>query len=151
MGLAALLATAAAVALWLGFGAGRSRPLPPTGAEPVAENVAWLVNAQDCRWDEAGQRPGRDMGDGKELHLARGLAEIEFDCGARVILQGPAGVRLLSGRSVQLLKGTLTARVPGRARGFTVLTPHNKVVDLGTEFGLSVDDRGRRDRPRLHG
>ncbi len=52
----------------------------------------------------------------------------------------------LSGRSVQLLKGTSTARVPGRARGFTVLTPHNKVVDLGTEFGLSVDDRGCRDR-----
>ena len=72
----------------------------------------------------------------------RGLAEIEFDCGARVILQGPAGLRLLSGRSARLLKGKLTARVPARARGFTVLTPHNKVVDLGTEFGLSVDDDG---------
>jgi hypothetical protein len=46
---------------------------------------------------------------GKDLHLIRGLAEIEFDCGARVILQGPAGLRLLSGRSARLLKGTLTA------------------------------------------
>jgi hypothetical protein len=132
-----------------GVGILRTRPLrirPQPGrlaATPAAdENVAWLVNAQDCRWDDAGQRPGRDMRAGKDLHLVRGLAEIEFDGGARVILQGPAGLRLLSGRSAQLLKGTLTARVPERARGFTVLTPHNRVVDLGTEFGLSVDDEG---------
>jgi hypothetical protein len=32
--------------------------------------------------------------------------------------------------------------VPAFARGFTVLSPGGKVVDLGTEFGLSVDDGG---------
>src|SRR6516165_5928449 len=82
------------------------------------------------------------MRTGKELRLERGLAEIEFDCGARIILQGPAGLELLSGLSAQLLHGTLTARVPRRAHGFTILTPHNRIVDLGTEFGLSVDARG---------
>jgi hypothetical protein len=51
-------------------------------------------------------------------------------------------LKLLSGSSAQLLHGTLTARVPAHAKGFTVLTPHNKVVDLGTEFGLSVDESG---------
>jgi FecR protein len=144
MGLAALVATAAAVLVWLGTRPGivrRSPPLP-AASDPAEENVAWLVNAQDCVWEGAGQRPGRDMRAGKELHLAGGLAEIEFDGGARVILQGPAGLRLLSGRSAQLLKGKLTARVPPRARGFSVLTPHNRVVDLGTEFGLSVEDGG---------
>jgi hypothetical protein len=142
LSLAALVATAAAVIVWLGFGTGR-RPSPPSPpVRPSGENIAWLVNAQDCLWDEAGQRPGRDMRAGKELHILGGLAEIEFDCGARVILQGPAGLRLLSGKSAQLLRGTLTARVPPRAGGFFVLTPHNKVVDLGTEFGLSVDDGG---------
>src|SRR5262249_25350580 len=140
--LAALLATAAAVLVWLGFASGRPSPVRPTPGKSAGENIAWLVNAQDCRWDDAGQRPGRDMRAGKELHLVGGLAEIEFDCGARVILQGPAGLRLVSGRSAQLLRGTLTARVPARAHGFAVLTPHNEVVDLGTEFGLSVDDGG---------
>ena len=147
LGLAALVATAAAVMVaWLGSSSGpglaRKTGSPAVAEGPSEENIAWLVNAQDCRWDDAGQRPGRDMRAGKELHLIGGLAEIEFDCGARVILQGPAGLRLASGRSAQLLKGTLTVRVPPRAHGFTVLTPHNKVVDLGTEFGLSVDDAG---------
>jgi hypothetical protein len=143
MWLTAIVATAAVVVLWLGLGTGRSRSRPPASGGPADENIAWLVNAQDCLWDDAGQRPGRDMGAGKELNLVRGLAEIEFDCGARVILQGPSGLRLISGRSARLLRGTLTARVPDRAHGFTVFTPQNfKVVDLGTEFGLSVDDRG---------
>jgi hypothetical protein len=146
LGLAAVAAAVAAsvVAAVAGLPLARFRPRqsPPPIAAPGDENVAWLVNAQDCQWDDAGQRPGRDMGAGKELHLSRGLAEIEFDCGARVILQGPAGLRLVSGRSAQLLQGTLTARVPARAKGFTVLTPRNEVVDLGTEFGLSVDREG---------
>jgi hypothetical protein len=144
LSVAVLVAAAAAVVAWLGprFGGGHSTPLPSAPAGSAGENVAWLVNAQDCRWDDAEQRPGRDMRAGKELHLVGGLAEIEFDCGARVILQGSAGLELLSGRSARLLAGTLTARVPARAKGFTVLTPHNEVVDLGTEFGLSVENGG---------
>jgi ferric-dicitrate binding protein FerR (iron transport regulator) len=106
-------------------------------------NIAWLVNAQDCQWAEAeSEMPGRDMKAGKQLRLLRGLAEIEFDRGARVILQGPANLELKSGSEALLHHGTLTARVPAQARGFTVLSPRGKVVDLGTEFGLSVDDAG---------
>ncbi|MGP0065741.1 MAG: FecR domain-containing protein, partial [Isosphaeraceae bacterium] len=134
------VAVAASVVGWLAIG------WPRRGASVLAKgpgaNVAWLVNAQDCLWSRTGERPGRSMLAGKSLRLERGLAEIEFDCGARVILQGPAGLELLSGSSARLLQGKLTARVPAHARGFTVLTPHNKVVDLGTEFGLAVDEAG---------
>src|SRR5262245_42707561 len=43
--------------------------------------VAWLVNAQNCRWaDDVG--PAGDMKTGKVLHLERGLAEVRFQCGA---------------------------------------------------------------------
>ena len=104
-------------------------------------NVAWLKNAQDCRWS-GNDEPGRDMQKGKVLRLNRGLAEIEFDEGARVILQAPAGLELVSARTTRLLYGTLTVRVPLQARGFTVLSPSGKIVDLGTEFGLSVSEGG---------
>jgi hypothetical protein len=112
-------------------------------------NIAWLVNAQDCRWAGNDQKPGRDMHAGKALRLERGLAEIEFEQGARVILQGPAGIDLISASSARLRHGTLTARVPAAARGFTVLSPGGKVVDLGTEFGLSVDDGGTSSTVRV--
>ena len=119
-------------------------PLHPRQDRGVSEpaNVAWLINAQDCRWVGSDQKPGRDMRSGKLLRLEQGLAEIEFERGARIILQGRCGVELVSATTVRLLYGTLTARVPVQARGFTVLAPSGRIVDLGTEFGLSVADGG---------
>jgi hypothetical protein len=112
-------------------------------ARPAGENVAWLVNAQDCLWAGGeSATPGRDMRAGKALRLERGLAEIEFDRGARLILQGPAALELVSGNGARLLSGVMTAHVPPRARGFAIESPQGKVVDLGTEFGLEVDGRG---------
>ena len=104
-----------------GIGWPRRWPSVPSGKGPVA-NVAWLVNAQDCLWSQDGERPGRNMLAGKSLRLMRGLAEIEFDCGARVILQGPAGLELLSGGSARLLQGKLTAQRAGPCPG--VYRPH---------------------------
>jgi hypothetical protein len=116
------------------------RGLSIRASRQVSVNIAWLVNAQDCQWAGREEKPGREMLTGKTLRLKRGLAEIEFDHGARVILQGPAGLELLSESSARLLYGTLTARVPAPAGGFTILAPGGKVVDLGTEFGLAVDE-----------
>jgi hypothetical protein len=142
-------ATAGVLILAAGFTAfrfgGQVRPNPAERTGDLnrsSGNIAWLVNAQDCRWAGSEQKPGRDMQPGKVLRLEQGLAEIEFDGGARVIMQAPAGLELISGSSARLRCGTLTARVPRDARGFTVLSPGGKVVDLGTEFGLSVDDGG---------
>jgi hypothetical protein len=105
--------------------------------------IAWLVNAQSCRW--AAGEPAGDMRAGKVLKLEHGLAEIRFQCGARVVLEGPAGLELLSGNASRLMYGKLTARVPGPAAGFEVLSPQGKVIDLGTEFGISVSDGGATD------
>jgi hypothetical protein len=124
---------------------GQARTVPTELIEGLGTspgNIAWLVNAQDCRWAGREQKPGRDMRPGKILRLQQGLAEIEFDRGARVILQGRSGLELISASSARLRYGTLTARVPAHAQGFTVLSPGGTVVDLGTEFGLSVDDGG---------
>jgi hypothetical protein len=120
---------------------GPERPAPGA-AQAMPANFAWLINAQDCRWTGNDQKPGPDMRSGKVLRLERGLAEIEFERGARVILQGPAGLELVSATTARLLYGTLTARVPAQALGFTVLSPSGRVVDLGTEFGLSVAEGG---------
>ncbi len=125
---------------------GRMQPsFTPTNitATPTRSNVAWLVNAQDVRWANPNETPGRDMTAGKVLRLEGGLAEVEFDQGARVILQGPATLELVSGNRARLVRGAMTARVPTAAHGFTVLSPQGKVVDLGTEFGLAVDAEGK--------
>ena len=68
--------------------------------------------------------------------------ELHFRSGADVVLQGPARLEFVSADSVRLRKGKLAAQVPPEARGFQILTPHGTVIDLGTAFGLAVEDNG---------
>ncbi|HXG08308.1 MAG TPA: FecR domain-containing protein [Gemmataceae bacterium] len=133
---------AAAAGLLFVLGAGwwlvKGRPNPEIlGHEPA---IAWLVNAQNCQWSEG--EPIGDMRAGKVLKLERGLAEVRFQCGARVVLEGPASLELLSAKGARLRYGKLTARVPNPATGFEIVCPQGKVIDLGTEFGVSVSASG---------
>lgn len=121
---------------WVARGAGRSGDENRSG-----QDIAWLNNAQDCEWAERGTPIG-GLSPGKVLQLEKGLVEICFPAGAVVVLQGPATLELLTPSSVRLVRGRLTARVPEAARGFEVLSREGKVVDLGTEFGVSVADDG---------
>jgi hypothetical protein len=111
-------------------------------AQPLA--IAWLVNAQDCKW-AGGAEPAGELQPGKIVRIERGLAELRFRSGASLILEGPADLELLSANSVRLRHGKLAARVPEAAIGFTVISPQGKVVDLGTEFGMSVGENGTTD------
>jgi ferric-dicitrate binding protein FerR (iron transport regulator) len=104
-----------------------------------APEVAWLVNAQNCTW--TGGEPPTDLRPGKVLAIDGGLAEFRFQGGARLILEGPARLELLSATSARLHQGRLTARVAG-ASGFEVLSPQGRVVDHGTEFGVAVSSAG---------
>lgn len=79
------------------------------------------------------------------------MAVIEFATGARVVLEAPAEfVPQSAGRSL-LTRGRLVAHVPARATGFTVATPMVEVIDLGTEFGVQVDDARSTDVHVLRG
>jgi ferric-dicitrate binding protein FerR (iron transport regulator) len=135
---AAAAAVLAALGIWWWSGRGSEDQVKP------AADIAWLINAQDCQW--AGNlAPAGDMRAGKVLRLQRGLAEIGFQNGARVVLEGPASVELLTGNSARLLHGKLSAKVPASAKGFQITSPHGKVVDLGTEFAMAVAADGTTD------
>lgn len=104
--------------------------------------IAWLVNAQNCTW--AGGEAPTDLRPGKFITIERGLAEFRFQSGVTVVLEGPARLELLTDNSARLHRGKLAARVSGKT-GFEVFSPQGKVIDLGTEFGVSVSDSGATD------
>ena len=112
-----------------------------TGREraPASERVALLAQAIDVIWEEG----GGNFGVGSALpkgwvKIASGTLRLDFYSGARVILEGPASLELLSPDLARLEKGRLTARVPPPAEGFTVISSDLRVVDRGTEFGMNV-------------
>ncbi len=126
---------------------------------PRAESSgARLVAAVDVDWqgNSRSEAPNTSLLPGAALSLgdfalAEGTIELEFGDGARVSIQGPAKFELRNGGHIHLESGNLVARIPEEALGFVVTTPEAEVVDLGTEFGLSVGEDGRTDIHVLDG
>jgi hypothetical protein len=101
--------------------------------------VAMLTRAVDARWggNSAPLRVGSALGPGW-LRLESGLAQVVFYSGARVVIEGPAELRLVSPQEAICPIGRLLAEVPEPARGFRLGTDHVNVVDLGTSFGIEA-------------
>ncbi|QJE94333.1 LamG-like jellyroll fold domain-containing protein [Luteolibacter luteus] len=103
------------------------------------EHVALLAQAIGVTWEDGSS----SFGTGSALprgwvKISSGTLRLDFYSGARVILEGPASLELLSPDLARLEKGKLTARVPPPAEGFTVISSDLRVVDRGTEFGMNV-------------
>jgi len=83
--------------------------------------------------------------------LASGSVELTFDCGAVVVLEGPARLALESEYRTKIESGRLRADVPHQAIGFLIETPGGTVRDLGTAFGVDVARNGKTELHVLQG
>ena len=131
---AALAACVALAGVWL---AGRFAA--ETWSEPTTAAVAVLTHGVQMDWDRPGIEAGAPLVPGP-LRLRSGMAQIEFFTGARIRIEGPAELELISSGAAAFRRGKLSAEVPPHAVGFTIRTPQGEVVDLGTEFALQVDE-----------
>ena len=100
--------------------------------------------AVDADWRDAEPLTGSFLEAGS-FQLDAGTVELEFNDGARVTLRGPAAFELKNANHLHVLSGNLVAQIPEQALGFLVTTPQSAIINLGTEFGLVVDDAGQTD------
>ena len=77
--------------------------------------------------------------------LKSGAAEVALENGVRLVLSGPCEVQLVNEMRGRIFRGSLIAKVPSAAHGYTLTTPSSKVIDLGTEFGVAVDQSGKSE------
>lgn len=148
------LSAAAAVILLVGVGAfwlGRrnqsdrievtktSDQLSSEQPESRISGHATLRRVVNLRWPQGAPRhlEGDVLPHGP-LVFDAGLAEIDFFCGATLIVEGPARLDIESDWSVRVAQGRLRAHVPPAARGFVVKAADSEIIDLGTEFALEV-------------
>lgn len=118
----------------------RQGRMPSPGAVPVAR----VTGVTDCEWPpgEEGLKFGDTLRPGERLRLARGVLQLTYETGAKVVVEGPVDMVMTTGVEAKLSAGKIAAAVPRFARGYTIVTPTAEVVDLGTEFGVSVDGSG---------
>lgn len=108
-----------------------------------------LTMIEDPVWERkslVGDRLGDEI-----IRLFAGSVELTFDQGAVVAVDGPVEFRPRATGQLELRRGRLLASVPQKAIGFTVSTPTSKIVDLGTEFEVAVNDTGESDVQVLKG
>ena len=145
--LGALAAAAVVVlAFWLGGLVKGGRAGEALAVENEGdESVAQLSGAKNCAWRGTALQPGDELRRGQRIELVSGFAEITFDSGAQVTIEGPAMLCVNSEWEVAVDRGTLKAIVPAEAIGFRIANPSVEVVDPGTEFSVVADAGGVRE------
>lgn len=135
-GLSALAVACVASAASLLFAVGLWQARPPE----TTPGLATLLASENASWQ------GRSFGDNQLaagwLELSQGSLHLRMNSGADLFLEGPARLELLDAKAVRLAGGNVTIDVPDAAIGFRVITPGADVVDLGTQFNVSVDEEG---------
>ena len=110
-------------------------PYRHTATNPVAT----LTNEVKAVWD---RRPDRVFSAGERFTLTQGFAEITTQRGAVVILEAPATIAFLDNdNAIWLDEGRLVGLCHTESsKGFVVKTKHTEITDLGTEFGVQVNE-----------
>lgn len=127
---------------WSGRGA-RLAKSPLSGSR-----VAKIIHSTETAWLHDGIVTSLSSGDWLRVGrytLNSGLVKIVFPWGTEATLEGPAELEFTSDGIRQLWHGQLVAKVPPQDTGFTISTPTMKLIDLGTEFGLSTDLNGESE------
>lgn len=154
----------------------RATPLATQSADPRMQFVGRVTGMVACQWADAANSAslGQSVSIGRRYALKSGLMEITYDSGAKVVLQGPCSFEAESLRSGFLAVGRLTARVsysekaasiasthaivadspptsPQDKAVFAIRTPTSVVTDMGTEFGVDVEESGASRTYVYHG
>ncbi len=113
---------------------------------------AHIVRMESATW-EAGYAAPKvgDAVEARRLQLAGGLVELKFAQGATVIVEGPADFEVRGPQHAYLRQGRAVTRLPQGTKGFVLDSPRGRLVDQGTEFGVSVGPSGDTEVHVLEG
>lgn len=111
----------------------------PRAAEPVAT----VTDTCRAAWLQSGPETGSRLGtEHSPLVLLSGYAQLRFDSGTEVTIEGPAEFQVIAEDRLDMRRGKIYAIVPQEAIGFSIYTKNSRIIDLGTEFGVDVDSAG---------
>lgn len=110
--------------------------------QPARTPAAEIVRMAGAEFAKSGTSfaEGQSLG-GEACVLERGSLELRTSRGVTLVIEAPAEFRFESAQRMHLVRGRLSADVPPAGKGFTVVTPSGKVVDLGTRFGVDITDK----------
>ncbi len=76
----------------------------------------------------------------RAIHMVSGKLHLNMLSGVTIIMEGEVEFELSSPMDLHLQQGYLRAIVPEAAQGFKIHAKDGKIVDLGTEFSIDVNE-----------
>jgi hypothetical protein len=132
---AAAVAGTAMMAAWTWI----ATPVVPRGAAANGGPLAKVTQARFVLPAE-GERPltvGQFLEAGR-IRIGGGAVELTLRNGVVVVFEGPGELDLFGELASTLHDGNVVVRMPAGKNGFVVRTPATDVLDLGTEFAVSI-------------
>jgi ferric-dicitrate binding protein FerR (iron transport regulator) len=145
-----MLAIAASVAFiavgWWMWGlrdGNQPQPIVEVPGDAGVNRVVYVgtIGAQhDCVWqgDLTVITGGRFSS--RKLSLTSGVAELKFDSGTNVILEGPCELEVVDFDTAHLLAGSVVVHVTELSDGFVLSTPEATIIDEGTEYAVTLNE-----------
>lgn len=146
-----LIATAAsilAIAVWwpqrldrdqLNLADQQNKPTPQA-PQPTAPPLGKWIAQATCVWQQPPSLSDGMLGAGM-IKLTSGAAELRFDSGTNVILEGPCELLVNTVDSARLLAGTVFVNVTEVSNGFLLETPEAQIIDEGTQYAVALDSQ----------
>jgi hypothetical protein len=133
--MAVAVAGTATLAGWLLVATPVETPGPGVTARPLAivTQARFLLPAEGGRTFAIGQAV-----ESGSIALGGGALELTLRNGVVIVLEGPGELDLGGELSATLHAGNVVVRMPEGMKGFVVRTPATDVIDLGTEFAVSI-------------
>ncbi|MGJ8695723.1 MAG: LamG-like jellyroll fold domain-containing protein [Verrucomicrobiaceae bacterium] len=142
----ALIGLAAAITLLASF-FWKADVTPPAitdtpGEEPFLTSVAVVRRVSDLGDQSTTLRSGQVIQPGT-IEVSSGLLQLDLHNGVSLVVEAPAQFDIISSDLIHLAHGKIRAQVPPPAQGFRIETTSFDIVDLGTEFAISLDSNGK--------
>jgi len=104
--------------------------------------VASLQRTDGVQWtnENDAHQLGKALTTGQSIKIDAGLLEVNLNGRGSLVIEGPAHLDFTSSMEAVLHRGSLVMSATELGHGYTVKTPNGKIVDLGTEFAVSVDE-----------
>ncbi len=108
------------------------------------ETVTWSSFANELQ-------AGTELAVGSRIQIDRGLMEISLKEKGEMLVEGPADIEFLAADRALLRSGKIVLHVTEQGHGYRVDTPQGTLVDLGTQFGVTVNEAGVMETHVLEG
>ncbi|HBJ35377.1 MAG TPA: iron dicitrate transport regulator FecR [Planctomycetaceae bacterium] len=120
--------------------AGQQNKPTPQATQPTALPLGKWIAQADCVWQQPPSLPDGMLGAGM-IKLTSGAAELRFNSGTNVVLEGPCELLINTADSARLLAGNVFVNVTEVSNGFLLETPEAQIIDEGTQYAVTLDSQ----------